>query len=360
MVAHSEDGAASSAPRGTRYYDGRNAVAHEATLRWSDAFLSILPIGDETAELAVWPRERLTVSEPDPDGQVVMSCKGQPGRLMTDARTLPQQMAARRMRGRHYLGWTAVGVATLAIGVALVVGLPSVGAALVPRSAEARLGDMVETLVVGRHRVCSGADGQHALEQLEARLAQAAKIDEPVRLVVIDSKIVNAVTLPGGRVIIMRGLLDHVNNADQLAGVMAHETGHIARRDPLVSLFRRAGIRAVGATLGFNVGLADASSLAGQLVGLSYSREMERLADANGVAYLQASGLRSDGLAAFFASMEKSADKKSGGTSSSVLEFFSDHPRTVDREKLNRGSSLGDSALTPSQWAAVRAMCGKP
>jgi len=53
--------------------------------------------------------------------------------------------------------------------------------------------------------------------------------------------------LPGARQIIMRGLLDHAGNADQLAG---------------------------------------------QLVSLSYSRETERTADANGVAYLQASGLR--------------------------------------------------------------------
>jgi Zn-dependent protease with chaperone function len=359
MAAHSEDGAASSALRGTRYYDGRNAVAHAVALRWSDGSLSILPTGDEKGELAVWPRGQLTISEPNPDGQVVVSCKGEPGRVITDARTLPEQMAARRMRGRHYVGWIAAGVATLAIGVALVVGLPAVGAALVPRSAESQLGDMVETLVVGKYRVCGGADGQHALEQLEARLAHAAKITEPVRLVVINSGRINAVTLPGARMIIMRGLLDHVDNADQLAGVMAHETGHIARRDPLVTLFRGLGIRAVGATLGFNIGFADASSLAGQLVGLSYSREMEREADANGVAYLQANGLRSDGLAAFFASMEKPADKKSGGASS-VLEFFSDHPRTVDREKRSRGSPLGESALTLQQWAAVRAMCGKP
>ncbi|MFT4070269.1 M48 family metallopeptidase [Paraburkholderia sp.] len=356
MVAHSEAGAA---PAGTRYYDGCNAVAHAATLRWSDAFLAILAIGGEAGELAVWPRERLAVSDPDPDGRVVVSCKGEPGRVMTDARAVPARMAARRTRWRHYLGWTMVGVAAMVTGVALVVGLPPVGAALVPRSAEARLGDRVETLVVGKYRVCGGADGQRALEQLETRLAHAAKITGPVRLVVIDSGRINAVTLPGARVVIMRGLLDHVDNADQLAGVMAHETGHIARRDPLVTLFRSAGIHAVGALLGFNVGFADASSLAGRLVGLSYSREMERAADANGVAYLQASGLRSDGLAAFFASMEKQADRSSGNTSG-LLGFFSDHPRTDDREKRSRGSPLGESALTARQWAAIRAMCDKP
>ncbi|ACD20886.1 hypothetical protein Bphyt_6587 [Paraburkholderia phytofirmans PsJN] len=61
---------------------------------------------------------------------------------------------------------------------------------------------------------------------------------------------VNALTLSGARMVIMRGLIERVGNADQLAGVMAHETGHIARRDPMVALFRGAGIGVISATLG--------------------------------------------------------------------------------------------------------------
>ncbi|CAB3808085.1 Beta-barrel assembly-enhancing protease [Paraburkholderia ultramafica] len=358
MVAHSEAALTPSVSPGTRYYNGRSAAAHAATLRWSDAFLSIDGIA---GELAVWPRARLVVGEPDPDGRVTLSCKGEPGRLTTDAGALPARIAAPCMQRRHYLGWMAVGVAALVLAFALVVGLPSAGAALVPRSAENQLGDMVEALVVGKHRVCRGDEGQRALEQLEARLARAAGIAQPVRLMVIDSKTLNALTLPGARMVIMRGLLDQVGNADQLAGVMAHETGHIARRDPLVALFRSAGIGVISATFGINLGFADLSSLAGRLVGLSYSREMERLADANGVAYLQASGLRSDGLAAFFALADKQGDKQSGRTGAGgALEFLSDHPRTSEREKRNQGSPLGESALTARQWAAVRAMCAKP
>ena len=123
--------------------------------------------------------------------------------------------------------------------------------------------------------------------------------------------------------------------------------------EAFLSMFRSAGITLISTTLGIHLGFADVSSLAGRLVGLSYSRDMERLADANGVAYLQASGLRSDGLAGFFALTEK---RNGSGT----IGFLSDHPRTLDREKLNQGSPVGESALTAQQWAAVRAMCGKP
>jgi predicted Zn-dependent protease len=117
---------------------------------------------------------------------------------------------------------------------------------------------------------------------------------------------------------------------------------------------RSVGIGLIGTTFGINLGFANVSSLAGRLVGLSYSRDMERAADANGVAYLQASGLRSDGLAAFFATMEKSE-----GSASPAIGFLSDHPRTRERELQNQGSAQGESALTAQQWAAVKGMCGK-
>lgn len=338
--------------RDTRFYDERNAAAHAAVLHWSDAHLTIDPAGGAST---VWPRASLNVGAPDPDGMVALTCDGQAGRVLTDAAGLPATVRAQRgWRAWHAAAWTVAGVAMLMLAFVIVVRLPSVGVALVPRSAEDRLGAVVQSTIVGRHKVCRGVDGQHALEQLEARLSTAAGVTQPVQLVVIDSAAINALTLPGARMVVMRGLIDKVGGADQLAGVMAHETGHIARRDPLTALLRSAGIGLIGTVFGIHVGFADVSSLAGRLVGLSYSRDMERAADANGVAYLRASGLRSDGLAAFFAMMEKR-----DGSVSPAVEFLSDHPRTREREWQNQGSAQGASALTAQQWAAVRGMCGK-
>jgi predicted Zn-dependent protease len=246
----------------------------------------------------------------------------------------------------------AVGAFASLAASMVVVRLPAVVAALVPAAAESRLGAAFEPLALGRHRICHDDAGQHALEQLEARLAHAAGVAQPVHLVVVDDPAINALTLPGARLVVMRGLLEQAGNADQLAGVLVHETGHIASRDPLKALFRRAGIGLASAMVGFNLGNVDMSALAGHLIGLSYSREMERAADAHGVAYLQASGLRSDGLAAFFALVAKR-----NGDSSGAVDFLSDHPRTIEREQQNQGSRDGEHALTAEQWLAVRQMC---
>ena len=41
---------------------------------------------------------------------------------------------------------------------------------------------------------------------------------------------VNAVALPGGRIILFQGLIDKAKSADEVAGVLAHELGHLRRR----------------------------------------------------------------------------------------------------------------------------------
>jgi predicted Zn-dependent protease len=136
----------------------------------------------------------------------------------------------------------------------------------------------------------------------------------------------------------------------------------VPRRDPLVALIRGAGIGVISATLGINAGFADMSSLAGRLAGLSYSREVERLADANGgVAYLQASGLRSDGLAVFFAMADALADKRGGSAGARISVGPSTDSRArraqsrlaarrkrVECAAMGRGSRDVREAVTPA------------
>ncbi|MCG7851025.1 MAG: M48 family metalloprotease, partial [Methanosarcinaceae archaeon] len=47
---------------------------------------------------------------------------------------------------------------------------------------------------------------------------------------VLDSPVVNAFAVPGGYVYLTRGILAYLNDEAELAGVVAHEIGHIAAR----------------------------------------------------------------------------------------------------------------------------------
>lgn len=298
---------------------------------------------------ARWPLARLRSGKQDPDGVISVWCKGETGRLLAYHTEMPPGLV-RRASLLGPLAWLAVAVAVFAAG-AVVVRTPGLAAKLVPRSVEEQLGAVTEAVLVKPRRTCSGAQGQRALERLETRIAHSAGVDGPIHVVVLDDPMVNALALPGNRIVIMKGLIEQTDDSNQLAGVVAHETAHIAGHDPLNQLVRNLGIRAIAAMFGVDLGLGNMSSLAGQLVSLSYSRDVERAADQNGVKYLAASGLRSDGLAAFFATLPEHQDD--GG----IPVFLSDHPLTSDRGKLNAGSPLGEDAMTDGDWRAVRAMC---
>lgn len=333
-----------------RYFDGRSGAEHPVTLRWEQADLAI---EDAAGERTRWPLDQVRASQPDPDGVVSLWCTGGAGRVLVHRTALPSGLLKHERRSYRPKAWLALTVAAFAVIVA-VIRAPGLGAVLVPGSVQNQLGAMTLAALTELGPVCSGAEGQRALDRLESRLAHAARIPEPVQIVVLDDSLVNALALPGSRIVVMKGLIDQAQSANELAGVMAHETAHIASRDPVNEMVRRYGIRMMAALFGLDIGFGNLSSMAGNLASLSYSRDTERTADMHAAEYLHAAGLRSDGLAVFFRRLQA----REGQTG--VPDFLSDHPRTKERAAWSAGTPNGADALTEAQWRAVRAMCKSP
>jgi Zn-dependent protease with chaperone function len=90
--------------------------------------------------------------------------------------------------------------------------------------------------------VIEAGPAAEAVRAIVARLA-AAVADDPgyefdVRLV--ESEAVNAAALPRGKIIVFSGLLAEAGSADEVAGVLAHEIGHVLHRDALRGLIGRS------------------------------------------------------------------------------------------------------------------------
>ena len=73
-------------------------------------------------------------------------------------------------------------------------------------------------------------------------IARAGGITHEVTASVIEDSTENAFALPGGRVYILSGLLRRANDPDELAGVVAHELGHVAHRDQIRALLHDGGV----------------------------------------------------------------------------------------------------------------------
>jgi predicted Zn-dependent protease len=238
----------------------------------------------------------------------------------------------------------AVGAALLAAGVVAVVfvdQVPGLIARLVPHRVEVVWSDTLEAQLAAGHRRCSARRGQAALSGLVAELATAAGLAAPPAVIVLSDGEVNAFTLPDGRVVVLRGLLQRAADPDELAGVLAHELGHVRHGDPTREAVRGAGLGFLAESLGWG------GALAGQMTALSYGRKAEAAADQAAVETLRAAGLRADGLGRFIARLGHDA----------LPAFLSDHPGNADRAEALRVPPDGRTALSPEAWAAVRAMC---
>ncbi len=163
---------------------------------------------------------------------------------------------------------------------------------------------------------------------------------------VIDADVLNAFACPGGKIYVYKGLIRYLDNEAQLAGVIAHEMGHIDSRHSTRQMTKEYGVSTLtGMLLGQNANqyLQLAAQMAGTVGGLAFSRSDEYEADNCAVRFLSASGYNPLGVAGFFQKMI--ADGNAGGTS---LTFLSTHPSPPDRiQKIQEawvayGSKKGD------------------
>ena len=202
----------------------------------------------------------------------------------------------------------------------------------------------------------SGAPAQ-ALETLAEKLREANGLDyEGLKLDVIKSKVPNAFALPGGRIIVLDGILQASESSDEIAGVLAHEMGHIAHHDGMRTLIESGGMGFVlGTVLGDFAG-ATAIFFAGKaLVQASFSREVEAAADAYAIETMRALGRSPVPLGVLLARLSKSV---SGDKS--LPSLLDSHPATPDRLAAMKASGVvttGLPILSETQFKALKRIC---
>ena len=154
----------------------------------------------------------------------------------------------------------------------------------------------------------------------------------PFTIKVIDTEEVNAFALPGGFFFVNSGLLLKTDSEAELAGVMAHEIGHLAARHGTrqatrgeIAQLATIPLIFMGGWTGY--GIRQAASVAIPVGFLSFSRAMEAEADLLGLEYMYKAGYDPVAFVDFFEKVE-SMEKKKPGT---MAKVFSTHPPTDDR-----------------------------
>ena len=156
---------------------------------------------------------------------------------------------------------------------------------------------------------------------------------------IVDNDGVNAFALPGGHVYVNRGLIERTRNVSELAGVLAHEIGHVAARHGAENLQRHMRTSSMSSLL-YQIILGrepildqQALSLGTHLWSAAHSRADEVEADQLAVRYLIDTGVDPRGMLTLFSSLLEEEERLPHGTAS---EWFSTHPNTERRLEETR------------------------
>jgi Zn-dependent protease with chaperone function len=187
---------------------------------------------------------------------------------------------------------------------------------------EVKLGDMAFAQLQDKFRFLpEDAFADQVVDRIGVRLTAGSAY--PFKFDVVKDDRVNAFALPGGHVVVFTGLLKAANNADEVAGVLAHEVSHVEKRHALRNMIHALGLRAVMAVALGDFAGSVWGGMADHLANLSFSRDLEREADLEGLHLLRQAGLPADGMVGFFAQM---ADQEKAD-----IDLLSNHPTSDER-----------------------------
>jgi len=356
------------------YLDGRSANRRAAVIYLEPSSLHIT-LDDGTA--LFWPYDEIQQTQGFYAGEQVRLERG--GEfpeivLISDHdflaslhRFLPRRAARfhnpARLMARFRLTIVAA-CASIAIIAALYLwGIPmlaSAAAPWVPISWEEKLGQSVLRHLAPEEWRCADPVRAAKIEQMVAALT-ATQPQSPYRfrVYVVNNPMFNALTAPGGHIVIFRGLLEKTRSAEELAGVLAHELQHALKRHVTRALLEYASTSLlVAAVVGDVSGMASFGIETAQMLAqLRYSRHHELEADQAGLEMMLAAKFDPAGMISFFELVDKQEKELPA-----ILSYISTHPRTTERiEKLKTLAAASrekpTKLLANYDWKDIKKIC---
>ncbi|HEX2209304.1 MAG TPA: M48 family metallopeptidase [Longimicrobium sp.] len=167
----------------------------------------------------------------------------------------------------------------------------------------------------------------------------SARPDLQYHFYIVDSPALNAFALPGGHIYVNRGLIERTSDISELAGILAHEIGHVAARHGAQNLERQMRTRSMARVM-YQLILdrepmlnQEALEVGSALWNAQNSRAAEQEADRLAVNYLVKSGVDPRGMLSLFSALWE--EEQAVPTSESV-SWFSTHPGTAARMQATR------------------------
>ena len=198
-------------------------------------------------------------------------------------------------------------------------------------------------------------------------VANSSMPDATFTFTVLDSPDINSFALPGGFIYVNRGLLAYLETEAELAGVIAHEIGHITENHHSRRATSQTTTTVLATTAYILTGsgdLYDAAQMYGAEVVSGFGRDMELEADAAGAEFMHRSGYDADALLSVIGVLKdqemyrRVQAKASGKPTGTYHGLYASHPRNDLRLqtviKTANSLDLADQPENPEQPGVFR------
>lgn len=281
--------------------------------------------------------------------------------VVTDAAQIAAILAEKNTWARHHF-WTLrretltilrASATTLALAATLWLSWPWLVTpltSLIPDSTRDWLAETAQS-AVGMNRECRDPTGVAALRALTDRLTVGDPAFGRVQVGVAHSNMINALTLANDKILLTSALVTKANSSDEVAGVIAHELGHVAHRHILRGALGQLTLKFL--VLVFTGAHGAEMGYVNDLTALAHTRGFEAEADTAAIDLLRRARISAQGLEGFF-------QRGQNAGSGPELRYFSTHPPSAERADTMRHAVIPDAtpALSTQQWQALQSICG--
>lgn len=206
--------------------------------------------------------------------------------------------------------------------------VPAVGMKLITPKKEIAMGESLYKSMIEDENVDTPltrelgkfADGLHLSEKYKIKITVINDVNRPMY---------NAFAMPGGHIVVYMSLLDKMNSSGELVALLSHESSHVNYRHSLQSMLTGISSSMLISIVTSGMGSSGALlSNANSFRMMSYSRNLEREADEQGMNLMVKNQINPKGMKSLMESLQKIHDDVS-----TDLSFMSSHPLTKERIK---------------------------
>lgn len=220
---------------------------------------------------------------------------------------------------------------------------------------ERRLGKLILESITTTNEKIKNEKIHAVIDSIKVRICRTKAVDcDKIKIHIIRNSEINAFALPDNQMIIYTGLIEYAENAEELAGVMAHEIGHMEKNHVMKKLVKEIGLEMLFAIAGGDAGYEIVRQTGKTLSSSAFDREQEREADEYAVETLALSNVDPQHLSNLFFRLSQKHNMPE------ELAWISTHPdskeRAADIIKKKKEFTFASDLIIKTAWVHVKNM----